>query len=83
MNVITDNEALLCLSYNLRALLKKTGTSQSDLARMTGETPMRISYYCRGVVMPGVGVAARIAEALSVKTDDLLTHPRVNAKAAV
>ena len=83
--MITDDEALLCVSHNLQRLLGERGLSQSELARLTQETPMRISYYCRGLVMPGIGVSARIAEALDVSTDELLIHPkkRIRASAAI
>ena len=71
--VLTDAKAMENLSSNLRRLLADRSMSQAELARITGDGEMNISRYVRGVVMPGAGALARLAEALSVPTDRLLS----------
>lgn len=71
--MITDEQAISNLSSNLRRLLADRGMSQAELARITGDGEMNVSRYVRGSVMPGAGALARLADALGVPTDRLLS----------
>jgi len=73
MATINDKKALRNFSRRMNALMRQRNITASDLARGIGENRMRISFYCRGKQMPGVGVAARIAAFFDVPLDDLLT----------
>jgi transcriptional regulator with XRE-family HTH domain len=77
--VITDEQAIKNLSQNLRRMLADREMSQAELARETGDSEMNVSRYVRGAVMPGAGALARLAEALHVPTDHLLSD-RVSKK---
>ena len=60
----------------LKSLMAARGLSQAELARRTGISHPRVNAICHGVrvgqiTMP---VAERLARALEVPVDDLLTH---------
>ena len=80
--VITDSEALANISANITAALEKNGMTQGDVARAIQEkgealqaARMRVSRYKTGKVMPDAASLARIAEALKVTADFLLSNP--------
>lgn len=73
--VITDEKARQNIAANIRRLLEDRGWSQNELARRTGEYPTNISRVVRGVFAPQVGLFARIAEALDVSMDRLVSEP--------
>lgn len=77
--MITDEQAKSFLAVNLTRILRNRGLSQNALARMTNESPMRISTICRGTNVPDIACVARIAEALDVSIDALVRP--VEAKA--
>ena len=56
----------------LKVIRQKLGISQSDLEKMTGIDANAFSRYERGVVIPSVEVAQKVAEALNVSVDELL-----------
>ena len=70
--VIQDDAAKIVFAENMRIRMEKLNISQADLSRLTGESEMRINHYRRGLRLPTVAVAARIAEALRTKVDTLL-----------
>lgn len=71
--MLTDEQAIKNLSQNLKRMLADRAMSQAELARETGDSEMNVSRYVRGAVMPGAGALARLAEALHVPTDHLLS----------
>ena len=71
----TDSECKANLASNLQRILSERGLTQSDLARMTGDPVMTISRIYRGQNQCLAGVLARIAEALDVSSDRLLSTP--------
>lgn len=70
--VIKDETAKTKLSANLVKAMERTGITQAELARRTGESNARLMYYRRGMKLPSLAVASRIAEALGCTVDDLL-----------
>lgn len=73
--MVTDIQAKDNVATNVSRLLENLGLSQGELARKTGESKMRISLVVRGVHQPTAGFLARLAEALGVTADDLLSAP--------
>jgi transcriptional regulator with XRE-family HTH domain len=73
--MLTDDDVKANLSENLARLLADRGWSQSELARRTTDHVMTISRICRGQNAPTAGVLARIAEALDVSIDRLVSQP--------
>ena len=63
------------ISANLRRLLSERGMSQADLARETRDNAAYISRLCSGKLEPTASGAARVAAALSVTVEDLLSDP--------
>lgn len=61
-------------SDNLCAAMGHRKMSQAELSRSTGESQMRISTYRRGLKMPSLAVAARLALALECSVEDLLAR---------
>ncbi len=81
--VITDDEARYNIGHNIRALLKTKSWSQGELARKSGESAMNVSRIINGVHIPNAAILARLAEALEVSTDYLITkHGRNSKKSA-
>ena len=76
--MVSDHEAKENVAENVSRLLEQNGISQSDLARATNESPMRISLVVRGIHQPTAGFLARLAEALGVSADFLLNDPAEN-----
>jgi transcriptional regulator with XRE-family HTH domain len=75
-NVITDTEAKYIVAENVARLIAQRGWSQKKLADACGENKMMISRVVRAEHCPSVGLIARIAEALDVTLDELLTASR-------
>ncbi len=73
-----NNQVRQNIAENLRRILQKRDVTQAALAKMTGDTEMIISRICRGLYTPGVGVVARIAEAMDVSMDRLAGKPPKN-----
>ena len=59
----------------LKSIRQKLGISQAELEKMTGIDANTFSRYERGVVVPSVEVAQKVAEALKVSVDELLNGP--------
>ena len=78
--VTTDDDAKKNISANLSWLLDHRGMSQVELATLTGDTPMSISRYVRGMCLPSAGALARIAEAFRLPMDALVASPKKNPK---
>ena len=70
--MLTDQEAKTFLAGNLTRMLRDRGMSLRALARLTNETPMRLSNAARGATIPDVACVSRIAEALGVSIEDLI-----------
>lgn len=60
------------LGRNIRRHRLAKGLDCCELARLTGVTPMSISYYERGLRTPRVENISKIAAALGVTVTDLL-----------
>ena len=73
--VVTDDEAKLAISANVKRRMEELGLTQAQLARATGENEMRISSVVRAVHLPSGGFLARLAEALRVSIDVLFEQP--------
>lgn len=58
----------------LRAALEAKNWSQSDLSRKTGISKDAVSTWCRGRSIPGDQNLRKIARALGVKVEELLTE---------
>lgn len=71
MSTVSDEQTKLVIGDNLRRY--RGDISYSQIARMSEATPIQISRIERGLHMPGVGLLTRIAEALGVTANDLLT----------
>lgn len=57
---------------NLRVLRRLKNVSVKELAKRAGISAMTVYRYETGKRTPDVGIAQRIAEALSVTVDDLI-----------
>lgn len=75
--MLSDHETKITIGANLRRILAERDLTQSDLARMTGDPVMTISRICRGENQPLAGVLGRIAEALDVSIDRLLSREKI------
>lgn len=73
---LTDVEAKNVIAENISSLLDELGMSQKELADLSGENEMAISRMVRGVQIPSAARLARVAEALRVTVDALLTKSR-------
>lgn len=71
----SDDEARENIAANLQRILLSRGLTQTDLARATGDPVATISRIYKGQNQPLAGVLARIAEALDVSVDRLLSPP--------
>lgn len=78
--MIQDSEAKANISANLKRLLGEAGISQRELARQTGDPIMTINDVVNGRNMPGAGLIARIAEALDVSTDAVLSGSKKKSR---
>lgn len=78
--MISDKDAKRNIAENVNRLLVAREWNQRDLAGATGETPMTISRICRAQTLPGIGILARIAEALDVSIDRLVGAPPKNSR---
>ena len=70
--VIKDETAKKRIGDNLQAAMDHRGICQAELSRITGESNARISYYRRGMKLPSLAVASRLAEALRIPLESLL-----------
>lgn len=73
--MITDEEAKQNIAANIQAMLNAKGLSQADLARITHENAMRVSFVVRGIKIPSASFLNRIAEALNCKMEDIMKPP--------
>jgi len=74
MENVTDEQAKERVAANIRQILERRGISGRALARLTGDTPVRINDVLRGEHNPNIGVLARIAAALDTTVDYLVMH---------
>lgn len=56
----------------IRTMREAMGLTQAELASRVGVTQTAIARYESGVRLPGIQIAARIAQALNCKIDDLM-----------
>lgn len=73
--MLTDDQTRRNIATNLRRILAARGISQRKLAELTGEPVMNISRAVRGENVANVAMIARIAEALDVSIDRLVSQP--------
>lgn len=70
---MTDAQTLKVLGSNIRRLREVRGWSLSELARQIDDYPACVKRIEDGRSMPGLGLSTRIAEALDVTIDEILT----------
>ena len=76
MSTVKSNEDVAAnIAANVERFLDKRGMSQRQLAHKTGDPHMTIVNAINGVHIPNSGILARIAEALGVTTDALISDP--------
>lgn len=78
--MLTDDDVRVNLAANLKRMLAERDISQAELGRLTGVTQANISLICAGKHVSGVGVLARIAEALDTSIDFLIASPKPSSK---
>ena len=76
VTVVTDDFTVRKnLAANLGRILGERQLTQTALAERTGEKQATISRLLRGLHTPGAGVLTRLAEALDVSIDRLVSTP--------
>lgn len=78
--MITDDIAREHIAANVVRILHEQGKSRYWLAQQTGEWQSRIASVCKGTRLCSAAMLARIATALNVSVDDLVSIPRKNKK---
>lgn len=61
------------IGKNIKRVLERTGKTQRELAKEIGTTEVSVSRYIRGVRTPNAKMLAKIADALGVTTDQLIS----------
>lgn len=79
--VISDEQAKKIIGQNVSSILRQRNLSQAWLANATGEYEATIGRVCKGRNCPSSGLLARIAEALDVSIDALIS-PRKKLRSA-
>lgn len=69
---LTDTEVKRRVSANLKRHLDRSGISQRELARRTGDPVTTLSGAITGKSVPGAGVLTRLASVFGVSVDALL-----------
>ena len=67
-------------SENLKRAMQEKNINQSQLASRAETTPQNISKYCKGSVLPDLGIVVQIANALGVSVDSLLGNEGFSQK---
>ena len=70
-----DSRVAHNIAANVKWLLAAKVWTQKDLAELTGDPPMTISNVCNAKCVTNGGVLARIAAALDVSIDSLVSDP--------
>jgi transcriptional regulator with XRE-family HTH domain len=78
--MLTIDEAKANISANVRRILKARGMTVMNLAKLTKEPQNSVYRVVRGDNEPGAVLLARIAEALDVSVDRLLSFPEKSKK---
>lgn len=78
----TDGEVKSNVSANLQRLLRDRGLTRTALSQMTGDPLMTISVIVAGKHVPNVALLSRIADALDVSIDRLISAPPEKMSAA-
>lgn len=71
---MTDQQTLKIVAANLRHFRTNRGLSLAELARLTDTYPSNMKRIEDRESMPGAGLLTRIADALGVTANDLLTY---------
>lgn len=79
---MTDEQAKQNIAANLQRLIKSRGWSQRKLADAVQSTTMRVSDTVRGEHVPSAAFLARLAVALDVTPNDILSFPRKSRQTA-
>ena len=77
---MTQNGMKDTFSENLRKAMQEKNMNQSQLAIKAETTPQNISKYCKGSVLPDLGIVVQIANALNVSVDSLLGNDGFSQK---
>lgn len=73
--MLSNTDVRKNLAQNVRRLLVDRKMSQTTLARRSNESDMAISRVVRGSMLASSGTIARIAEALDVSIDRMVSPP--------
>ncbi len=76
--MITDDEARENIAANVRKL--RGQRSRYWLAKTIGGGTIQITRIERAETLPGAGLLSRLAEALDVTVDTLLSRPKKNSR---
>jgi len=77
----TDNTEIgKRIGQRVKALRKKYGLTQNQLAKMSGIKRHNISRLEAGTHVPGIPLIERLAESLQVKTSDLIVDRNIDLK---
>lgn len=74
--MISDDESKEIVAENVNRLLRQQGHSRYWLAKETGEYQSRIGSICNAENCCSAATLARIAEALKVTVDELISRKR-------
>lgn len=77
---MTQGEMKDVFAKNLKAAMSEKNMNQSQLANAAETTPQNISKYCKGSVLPDLGIVVQIANALNVSVDSLLGNEGFSQK---
>lgn len=77
---MTQSEMKDVFAKNLKATMNEKNMNQSQLANAAETTPQNISKYCKGSVLPDLGIVVQIANALNVSVDSLLGNDGFSQK---
>lgn len=75
MKRITDSEAKSAVRYNISRILAELGQNRYWLMQQAGMTEGSFYGIANGKHVPSLANSSRIADALGVKVDELLTAP--------
>lgn len=72
----SDRDIREMIAFNVTNLLAVRGLSRRDLAKRTGDPVATVARVAQGKHTAQTGVVVRVADALGVTVDRLLTPPR-------
>ncbi len=79
-DMVHDTEIGKRIGQRVKALRKKYGLTQNQLAKMSGVKRPNISRLEARTHVPGIPLIERLAESLQVKTSDLIVDRNIDLK---